>query len=243
MKKTLLLVLIFMISTFSPVIAQTEEQTNIILNWGANKPMSPDYFNVFWAVCWYNFGGGVETQLQENISAFGLVEFHKFNFIRRKGFPVEEVGPVQNIAYVSTYTATANLKYSFDIPQWDILGGYVYGGGGFMRVLPSLVDFANKIQWYYTEEDEAAADEDEPWIIAGEPIERYGADVYKFKDKKHWLAQAEKKLLGCAQAGFGITFAQEQGTVSFDIRYLVAFSEHELTTFLPIKISYWFPIR
>ena len=238
MKKTLLLVLIFMFSSFSPVIAQTEKVPNGILNWGANKPISPDYFYDFWAACFYNFGAGVETQLRDNISLFGLFEFHKFNFVRKKGFPVEEVGPVQNIAFVNTYTGTANLKYSFDIPQWDILSGYVYGGGGFMRVLPSIVDFANKIQWYYTAEDEA-----NELGIEGELIERYADDVYKFKDQKHWLAQAEKKMLGCAQVGFGISFAQEEGAVSLDVRYVVAFSEHELTAFLPIKINYWFPIR
>lgn len=239
MKKPLLLVLIFLFASFSPIIAQTEKVPNIFINWGATKPMAPEVFNIFWGATFANIGGGVETQLQDNISVFGMFEWHKFRFIRKKGFPVGEVGPAENIAYVSTYSATGNIKYDFDIPQWQTLGGYVYGGGGFIRVLPSLVDFSNKIQWYYTAADELEGLGTEGELMVG----RYADDVFKFRDNETWIAQAQKKMLGCAQIGFGLAFQQESGTVTVDVRYMLAFSEEELTAFLPIKVSYWFPIR
>ncbi|KPK94191.1 hypothetical protein AMJ80_05555 [bacterium SM23_31] len=240
MKKTLLLILIFMFSGFSSVVAQTDEPPSIFINWGPNKPMLPEVFYDFWQTTFYDLGGGVEKKLQENISVFGMFEWHKFSFIRKKGFPVEEVGPVDHIAYVSTISGTANVKYSFNFPRLQKISGYVYGGGGLLRVLPSLVDFANKIKWYYDEQDEL-----DGIGIAGEPIgsDRYSPDVFKFKDNKSWIAQADKKMLGCAQAGFGISFAQEEGAVFLDVRYMVAFSEHELTAFLPIKVGYIFSIR
>lgn len=221
MKKSFVLLILVLCLSFGSSIAQTVP--TFYVNWGLNVPVGPTVFTEFWESSFANVGGGIGFDLQNNLEFIILAEWTKFQFVREKGFPVNEIGPVDRIAQNSIVTGTASLKYSFRLASW--LNGYFLGGGGIAKLTPnSRIRFRDAIDF------------DNPPTDASQ-------NILLFKDNDSWLATGTSEIAGTILGGFGFSIPQDNGAVTIDIRYMASFSEVDLTSFIPIKIGYSFKLE
>jgi opacity protein-like surface antigen len=125
MKKLILIFIVLMVT--SNLIAQTK--TSVLLNTGLSIPSSGEYFSEYWSTS-YNFGAGIEFQLNPQLSLLGYVDYNNYSLdIQKAKMNLRESDQGEG-GDISVFSLSANLKYYLsDFAQQLI--PYVIGGLGY----------------------------------------------------------------------------------------------------------------
>jgi opacity protein-like surface antigen len=136
MKKLILLFVVLMVT--SNLIAQTK--TSVLLNTGLSIPSSGEYFSEYWSTS-YNFGAGIEFQLNPQLSLLGYIDYNNYSFDIQKAKDKLRTTDQGEGGSVTMFILSADVKY-FIIDVTHNIMPYLLGGLGYSSV--STSDFTRR---------------------------------------------------------------------------------------------------